>query len=165
MILEQKAVQEEAGKQAARMKEAYDNASTLASIAEEMSLAKEETDKVIQGLVDSMEAVELEIENRKAQIEQRYADIDETVFLMATLDIEDEQGFLQLTAQMDVYSNQIDGWQEQNEDAERLQDQYQVNIRQVNNDLRITLAKIEAELKNAQLMVAIKNQMNIKQDI
>jgi hypothetical protein len=31
--------------------------------------------------------------------------------------------------------------------------------------LRITLAGIEAELKNAQLMVAIKNDMNIKEDI
>lgn len=80
---------------------------------------------------------------------------------MATIDIDDEQGFLKLSAQMDVYSNQIDGWQEENEDAVRLQEQYQVNIRQVNNDLRITIAKIEAELKNAQLMVTIKNQMNI----
>lgn len=31
--------------------------------------------------------------------------------------------------------------------------------------MRITLAGIEAELKNAQLMVAIKNDMNIKEDI
>lgn len=37
MILEQKVVQEETQKQAVRMKEAYDNASNLANIAEEMS--------------------------------------------------------------------------------------------------------------------------------
>lgn len=47
----------------------------------------------------------------------------------------------------------------------RLNEQYEFNIRQVNNGLRITLAKIEAELKNAQLMVAIKNKMNMTEDI
>jgi hypothetical protein len=30
---------------------------------------------------------------------------------MATIDIDDEQGFLKLTAQMDQMSNLIDGWQ------------------------------------------------------
>lgn len=84
---------------------------------------------------------------------------------MASIDIEDETGMAKLTATIDVYTNQIDGWQQENEDAVRLQEQYEFNIRQVNNDLRITLAKIQAELVNAQLMVAIKNQMNFKQDL
>jgi hypothetical protein len=55
MILEQKEIQAASQKEADRLKEAYDNAEALANIAEEMSLAKEDTDKVIQGLVDSME--------------------------------------------------------------------------------------------------------------
>jgi hypothetical protein len=55
MILEQKEIQAAAQKEADRLKEASDNAEALANIAEEMATAKEETDAVIQGLVDSME--------------------------------------------------------------------------------------------------------------
>lgn len=76
MILEQKEIQAAAQKEADRLKEASDNAEALANIAEEMATAKEETDAVIQGLVDSMEKVDLEILKRNGQIEKAYESID-----------------------------------------------------------------------------------------
>lgn len=52
-----------------------------------------------------------------------------------------------------------------NEDDQRLVDEYSYNIRQVNNSFRITKAKLVAERTNAELMVAIKQEMNFGEDI
>lgn len=66
MIIEQKLVQEESAKEASRLKEAYENAQSLARIAEEMASAKEATDQVIDNLVASSEDVSAQIEKRNA---------------------------------------------------------------------------------------------------
>jgi hypothetical protein len=52
-----------------------------------------------------------------------------------------------------------------NEDDHRLIQEYDTQIRAVNNKLRITKAQLLAERTNAELMVAIKNNMNFAADL
>jgi predicted nucleic acid-binding Zn-ribbon protein len=59
----------------------------------------------------------------------------------------------------------IDQAHQDTEDDWRLIDEYTYNIRQVRNSLRITKAKLVAERTNASLMVAIKQEMNMGEDI
>jgi hypothetical protein len=46
-----------------------------------------------------------------------------------------------------------------------LEEQYDANIREVENQLRVTKAIIGAQVTNAELMVAIKQKMNAQQDL
>ena len=46
-----------------------------------------------------------------------------------------------------------------------LEEQYDSNIREVENQLRVTKAIIGAQVTNAELMVAIKQKMNAQQDL
>jgi len=46
-----------------------------------------------------------------------------------------------------------------------LEEQYDSNIREVENQLRVTKAIIGAQVTNAELMVAIKQKMNAEQDL
>jgi hypothetical protein len=55
--------------------------------------------------------------------------------------------------------------QQENADDDRLVKEYDTNIRQMNNSLRITKAGLVAERSNAELMVAIKSNMNIDEDL
>jgi hypothetical protein len=45
------------------------------------------------------------------------------------------------------------------------EEQYDSNIREVENQLRVTKAIIGAQVTNAELMVAIKQKMNAQQDL
>jgi hypothetical protein len=68
-------------------------------------------------------------------------------------------------AAFDAADAAIDQALQDNEDDQRLVDEYEYNIRQVRNSFRITKAKLVAERTNAELMVAIKQEMNFGEDI
>lgn len=68
-------------------------------------------------------------------------------------------------AAFDAADAAIDQALQDNEDDQRLVDEYEYNIRQVRNSFRITKAKLIAERTNAELMVAIKQEMNFGEDI
>jgi hypothetical protein len=68
-------------------------------------------------------------------------------------------------AAFDAADAAIDQALQDNEDDQRLVDEYEYNIRQVRNSFRITKAKLLAERTNAELMVAIKQEMNFGEDI
>jgi hypothetical protein len=44
-------------------------------------------------------------------------------------------------------------------------DQYETQIRSIQNQFKITKAQLQAEVTNAELMVAIKSDMNAQEDI
>jgi hypothetical protein len=68
-------------------------------------------------------------------------------------------------AAWDAAQAQISSAEQENEDDQRLVDAFEYNIRQVKNDLRINKAQLVAERTNAELMVAIKQEMNWADDI
>lgn len=67
-------------------------------------------------------------------------------------------------AAFDAAHTQIDAATGENEDDERLIEEYETNIREVRNGFRITKAKLVSERTNAELMVAIKQDMNMAED-
>jgi hypothetical protein len=66
---------------------------------------------------------------------------------------------------LDLLLNNQEAQRTQNTNDERLAQQYETQIRALQNQFIITKAILDAELANAQLMVAIKRDMNRKEDI
>jgi chromosome segregation ATPase len=68
-------------------------------------------------------------------------------------------------AAVDRVQAQIEQAEEENADDQRRMTDYTYEIRNARNMLRVTQAVLIAERTNIQLMVAIKNEMNMGEDI
>lgn len=68
-------------------------------------------------------------------------------------------------AELDSVLNKQEAQRTQNKNDERLAIQYETQIRALQNQFIITKAILDSELANAQLMVAIKMDMNRQEDI
>jgi len=143
--------------------EAKKNSQALAKLADEIATAKADSDGVINGLVDTQERY-------IAAINARWDSMDSLHEVADTLRYEAETETNELFvsarwAAFDAADAAIDQALQDNEDDQRLVDEYEYNIRQVRNSFRITKAKLVAERTNAELMVAIKQEMNFGEDI
>jgi hypothetical protein len=103
------------------------------------------------------------IEGREASLDALYENADRLLYEAETE--LDDQVADQRWAAYDLAYVAIDQVHLDNEDDTRLLHEYDFNIRQVRNQFRITKAQLVAERTNAELMVSIKNEMNMGEDI
>lgn len=162
-IKEQEALKAAAELEVTRFEEAAKNADELAALAGEIASAKASTDAIIEGLVASQEKIVAGIDARDGQIRDAYKALDGLIFKAENET--DSKKQTQAQAVVDVAQAQIDAMHTSTDNDYRLLSQYDKNIRQVSNQLRITMAKLQAEKTNALLLVAIKSNMNITEDI
>lgn len=147
-----------AKKEVTRLKEARENSDKLANLAEEMAAAKEALDFVVDGLVDARDELADSIQGREDGFAAKQAEIDKYRF---EADQEtDEKARTQKEAVYDAAVNNLDGLRTSNENEARLMTQYETKIRSLNNGYRVTQAYLLAEVTNAELMVAIKQDLN-----
>jgi len=162
-IEELELVKQSATVQAERLLEGSKNSQALAKLADEIATAKADSDAVIDGLVETQERY-------IAAINARWDSMDSLHEVADTLRYEAETETNELFvsarwAAFDAADAAIDQALQDNEDDQRLVDEYDFNIRQVRNSFRITKAQLVAERTNAELMVAIKQEMNFGEDI
>jgi hypothetical protein len=103
------------------------------------------------------------MEERWTAIDAQYQEADTLRFEAETEG--DEQKSAAKWAKFESATAAIAVLEQDNADDERLVSEYDVNIRAVNNSLRVTKAKLVAERSNAELMVAIKGNMNLTVDL
>jgi len=145
------------------LEEANNNSQALSAIADEIASAKNDTDFVIDGLVANQDRIYAEIQAREEAFDTMYANLDQLRYMAET---ETNPAFVDARwLQYDAAEAAINEAHNDNEDAWRLIDEYEYNIRQVRNSFRVTKAKLVAERTNAELMVAIKQRMNMEEDL
>jgi len=152
-----------AQKEAARLEEANKNSQALSALADEIAAAKNDTDAVVAGLVETQEKIQDAIFAREETEEELHGNADRLRYEAETEG--DEQKAEQRWTFFEVADLAIQQMHQRNEDDRRLVDEYEFNIRQVRNGYRVTKAKLIAERTNAELMVAIKNEMNMGEDL
>jgi hypothetical protein len=146
-----------------RLKEAKENSDTLAGLADEIASAKAETDSIIDGLKAAQEALRAGIEVRAAAIPKLEAQL---AGLRQTANTEsDAKKQTQAFAVVEAAAANIAGLEALSRDDERLLEQYTTAIRGTKNGLRVTMAILLAEKTNAEMLVAIKQDMNGAQDL
>jgi hypothetical protein len=162
-VAELKLAQAAAQKEADRLEEANNNSQALSRLADEIAEAKNASDSVIEGLVATQERIFDEILAREEGYNQMYADAER---LRHEAEIEwDEAAAEPKWAAYDAVEAAIEQAYQDDDDQHRLLQEYDYNIRQVRNSFRITKAQLIAERTNAELMVAIKQEMNMGEDI
>jgi len=145
------------------LKEANDNAEKLAQIAEELANAKEFTDTIVQDIQDGYEQLMENIHIGEGNIIE-YDSQAETLRFEAD-NLSEERAKAAKVAELDSVLNKQEAQRTQNKNDERLAIQYETQIRALQNQFIITKAILDSELANAQLMVAIKMDMNRQEDI
>ena len=162
-IAELEETQAAASVEATRLDEANKNSQALSALADEIASAKNGMDEVIDGLIETQDRIFAAIDARWVAMEAMEVTLDTLRFEAETE--EDDDLVDQRWAAVDLAIAQIDQANSDNEDDSRLIEEYEYNIRQVRNGFRITSAKLVAERTNAELMVAIKQEMNMNEDI
>jgi hypothetical protein len=150
-------------KEASRLEEANENSQKLAALAAEIASAKNATDEVVAGLVDTQDKIYARILAREDGMEALHAE-EERLWHLHSIETDDFKKARAHSAWVEA-DGAIDQAWDDNDDDWRSIDEYQYNIRQVENDFRVTQAKLAAERTNAELMVAIKQDMNMFEDI
>lgn len=151
-----------AQKEATRLEEANNNSQALARLANEIATAKNATDEVVAGLVDTQDKIHARIHARDEAIGGL---LDQADALRYAAETELDDNLVNARwAAFDAAEAAIHSSYDESEDDWRLIDEYETNIREVRNGFRITKAKLIAERTNAELMVAIKQDMNMAED-
>ena len=159
----QKGLKEDAEKEVTRFQEANDNADKLATIATEIAEAKEQTDLLVQDFIDSRDALADAIQDREDSFFDKEQDIETKLF--QANEESDEKKATQKRAIYEAAVNALDGLRTQNQNDDRLRDQFETQIRVLKNGFLITKAQLVAEMTNAELMVAIKQDLNAEEDM
>mgnify|MGYP003958574271 CR=1 FL=1 len=159
LLIQQAAAQKEAD----RLEEANKNSQALSRLADEIASAKNETDLVVDGLVETQDAIYARMEARDENLGAMYEILDKLWYEAETET--DESLVDNRWAAKDQAEAAIEQAYSDNDDDSRLIAEYQDNIRYVRNAFRITKAKLVAERTNAELMVAIKSEMNLGADL
>lgn len=162
-IAKQTAAKAAADKAVTRLREAKENSDKLAAVSDEIAAAKEGTDTIVADLTDARELLFANIAHRESLFFEKDQEID-------TLEFEagretDEKKKREAVAVWEAATASRAEMATQNQNDERLAKQYEVQIRAVQNSYLITYAILNAEKVNAQLMVLIKNDMNLAEDI
>jgi hypothetical protein len=148
-----------------RLEEAYNNNKTLANLAEELANAKANTDEIIDNLVQAGADLQAEIDGRMLSRTEAFASIDQNVYALQNTDPTDKTAVAKINAAIDSLNTLIVGKDESDNNARRLMKEYSFQQVQVNNQYRITQAKLQAEIVNAEFSVNLKEKLNIKEDL
>jgi hypothetical protein len=162
-IKAQEALKAAADKEVTRLKEAKDNSDKLAAIADEIAAAKAGTDEIVQNLQDAMTALFEGMDARTEAMDLLDEQI-ETYRFEADRETDTKEK-ARKEAVWAAAANNREAQETANKNDERLAKQYETQIRAVQNQYFITYAVLLAEKTNADLMVAIKQDMNAAEDI
>jgi hypothetical protein len=143
--------------------EAKENSDKLANLADEIAEAKEATDEVLDGLLGARDDLLLAIETRA---NERF-DLDQKIeTLQHQFDIEqNEAERTKKEARLNVEINNRDAADTADRNDQRLADTFETQIRGVQNNYIINKAILENEITNAQLLVAINQNINAGVDM
>jgi len=145
------------------LEEANNNSQALSALADEIAAAKNASDEVVAGLVATQDRIYDEVMAREDAFNTMYTESDK---LRHEAETEwDEAKAEAKWALVDAAEAAIQLAYQDNEDAHRLLQEYDSNIRAVRNSYRITKAQLIAERTNAEFMVSIKQEMNMGEDL
>jgi hypothetical protein len=165
LVITETAKEAKAKKIVTRLTEAYNNNKTLANLAEELANAKANTDEIIAGLVLAGTDLQAEVEARELSRAEARASIEQNEYALQGTDPTDKTAVAKINAAIDSLNTLIQGKDESDNNAARLQKEYSFQQIQVFNQYRITQAKLQAEIVNAEFSVNLKEKLNIKDDI
>jgi hypothetical protein len=159
----QQGLQADAEKQVTRLLEAKENSDKLANLADEIANAKESTDAILDDLIGARDELLAGITAR----ENERFDLDQKIeTLQHEFDIEqNEEERTKKEARLNVELNNREAAEAANRNDQRLADTFETQIRGVQNNYIIDKAILENEITNAQLLVAINQNINAGVDI